>query len=169
MNKLLILSAVLSVVLAIVGCIVWRSQEPYEPLRLDESARVEACEHRLQGLLKVAEVPSETSPARPGVMTQSAELALLSNIASACYTEIDEQDTLSEAGIRRLAFLNQQHALLVLMWMVIAVTLSGVGLACLQLLASYQLALQGRATLEQRSELSLEASKLSTTSSVSGV
>jgi hypothetical protein len=45
----------------------------------------------------------------------------------------------------------------------------GVALAGIQLIASYQLALKGRAALEQHSDISIQASKISTTSSVFGV
>ena len=165
---LLLVAAAL--LLAAAGWVVWRTYIPHEPLRMDESARVESCEKQVQGLLNLQSGEQQSSAAaRADIVTTSAELALLSNIASMCYTEIDRQDTLSEAAIRRLAFLNQQSALPVLTWMVIVITLSGVGLAGLQLLASYRLALHGRAHFEQGSEVNITASKISTSSSVSGV
>jgi hypothetical protein len=169
-TKKYVMGGLLSALLAVVGFFAWRSYVPHQPVPLDESARVEACEKHLQDLtnFKVAENSSPPSLHRD-VAAAAAELTLISNIASMCYREVEEQDTLSEAGIRRLAFLNQQSALPVLMWMVMAITLSGVVLAGLQLVVSYQLALRGKRTLEQRSEISIEVSKISTNSSVSGV
>ena len=170
MRKLWLLLVGAAVLLAAAGWVVWGAYTPHEPMRMDESARVEACEMRLQGLLKLQSGEQQGSAAaRADIVTTSAEIALLSNIATMCHTEIDGQDTLSEAAIRRLAFLNQQSVLPVLTWMVIVITLSGVGLAGLQLLASYKLALQGRAHFEQGSEVDITASKISTSSSVSGV
>lgn len=170
MKRILLLGGVALVLLAAAGYGVWRSYVPHKPLSLDESARVERCEKHLEAILGLhMNEQSSSAAGRSDATVDQAELALLSNLASRCYTEVDEEDTLSEAAIRRLAFLNQQSAMPLLMWMVIAVTLSGVGLACLQLVASYRLALQGKAVLEQRSEVSIEASRISTNSSVSGV
>lgn len=55
------------------------------------------------------------------------------------------------------------------MWMVVAITLSGVALAGLQLVAGYKLAAAGKAAFEQGGQLSIEHSKISLGSSVTGL
>jgi hypothetical protein len=97
------------------------------------------------------------------------DLNLLGSVHGLCYVQINEEDALTEFGIRRSAFIAQQKQTGVLMWMVIAITISGVLLAGIQLLAAYKLAASGKAAFEQGGQLSLENNKISLTSSVTGV
>jgi hypothetical protein len=97
------------------------------------------------------------------------DLNLLGSVHGLCYAQVDEEDTLAEFGIRRAAFLKQQDETRVLMWMVVVITLSGVLLAGVQLVAAYKLASAGKTAFEQGGRLSLESNKISLTSSVTGV
>ena len=112
---------------------------------------------------------------RDNVLTQIhprvTDLQLLGSIHSFCYSEAAEEDVLSEFSIRRLAYLSQQRELPVLMWLVVAITLSGVVLSALQLLAAYQLSLAGKESFQQGlgGDIALEKGKLSLHSSVTGL
>lgn len=97
------------------------------------------------------------------------DLQLLAGIHGLCYARVNEEDVLAEFGIRRSAFINQQSETGILMWLVILITLSGVILAAVQLVAGFRLALVGKAAFEQGGQISLEANKLSVSSSVTGV
>ena len=76
---------------------------------------------------------------------------------------------LTDFGIRKSAYLNQQIQTVILMWMVVAITLSGVALAGVQLVAGYKLAAIGKAAFDQGGNLSIEHSKISIGSSVTGL
>jgi hypothetical protein len=97
------------------------------------------------------------------------DLKLLAGLHGLCYARVNEEDTLTEFGIRRGAFLNQQSETGILMWMVVLITISGVLLAGIQLLAGFKLAVLGKAAFDQGGQISLEANKLSISSSVTGV
>jgi hypothetical protein len=75
----------------------------------------------------------------------------------------------TDFGIRKSAFLNQQAETPVMLWMVVVITLSGVLLAAIQLLAAYKLASSGKGAFEQGGQLSVEAHKISLGSSVTGL
>jgi hypothetical protein len=100
---------------------------------------------------------------------QAFDIALFRSVERQCYEQINAEDTLAELGIRRAAFLQQQEQMPVMLAMVVAITLSGVLLAGLQLAASYRLASTGRDAFEQGGQLSLEGHKISLNSSVTGI
>ena len=56
-----------------------------------------------------------------------------------------------------------------LLWMVVALTISGVVMAALQLFVAYRLAVAGRGEVAASSELTLEQGKISLKSSVTGL
>jgi hypothetical protein len=103
------------------------------------------------------------------VKPDNVDLGVMSNLLSYCYSHIVGQGALDEIAIRRSKFLKQNHEDEVLLWMVVSLTLSGVILAGLQLIASYKLALIGKAEFAQSGEMSLERSKISVKSSVTGL
>jgi hypothetical protein len=103
------------------------------------------------------------------VKPQEVDLKFLAGVHGLCYARVNEEDTLAEFGIRRGAFLNQQTETGILMWLVVLITISGVLLAGIQLLAGFKLAMRGKAAFEQGGQISLEANKLSLNSSVAGV
>ena len=143
------------VLLLLLALAVRSSYIAFGTLPLDESVRMKDCRDAV-----LAQI-------HPGTV----DLQILGNIHSFCYSEAAEEDVLSEFSIRRLAYLSQQRELPVLMWLVVAITLSGVALSGLQLLAAYQLALAGKESLQQGQggELGLEKGKLSLRSSVTGL
>ncbi|UGY17925.1 hypothetical protein HAP48_0011115 [Bradyrhizobium septentrionale] len=88
-----------------------------------------------------------------------------------CYSLIQSQGLLSDFALRKLNFFQQYRTSGVLMWMVVAVTLSGVMLAGFQLWASYRLAVAYQASLGNNNggELTLERNRLVLKSSITGL
>lgn len=87
-----------------------------------------------------------------------------------CYSFINAQGLLSDYAIRKLDFFQQYRANGVLMWMVVALTFSGVLLAALQLWASYQLAAAIRTLMpNDGGEFTLERGRLVLKSSITGL
>jgi hypothetical protein len=86
-----------------------------------------------------------------------------------CYARQYYQATLSEMAIRRSGFLRQNHENEVMLWMVVTITVSGVFLAGMQLLASYNLAQAGRGEFAGAGEVTLERGRLAVKSSVTGL
>jgi hypothetical protein len=147
-----------SIALAVVVCIsavVARSYIGHHALNLDDSGRISSCR---------AQVLYELSPSTPVI-----DVGLLEHIHYMCYQQISEEDSLTDFGIRKAAFLNQQAETPVMLWMVVAITLSGVLLAAIQLLAAYRLASSGKGGFEQGGQISVEARKISLSSSVTGL
>jgi hypothetical protein len=130
-----------------------RSYIAHNSLRLNEPDRIAACRQQLLNRF-------------PG----NVDLKVVAGIHGLCYAEIDEEDTLEEFGIRKSALLNQQAETPVILWMVVGITLSGVLLAGVQLIAGYRLASAGKAAgFEPGGQISVESNKLSLRSSVTGV
>jgi hypothetical protein len=96
-------------------------------------------------------------------------LDLLTGIAGACYSEIHSQGLLNDFHLRRLKAIQQHYADNVTLWMVVSITISGVVLAGLQLLASYKLAILSGTALAESNDLSVEKGKLVVRSSVTGL
>jgi hypothetical protein len=86
-----------------------------------------------------------------------------------CYAHLHQQALLNDFRIRRLKFTQQTYDERVLLWMVVVITLAGVGLAALQLVGSFRLASVGAANFDQQTELSVQQGKLSVKSSVTGL
>ena len=99
---------------------------------------------------------------------QVAGPAALRQALEHCYSLIRSQGLLNDFAVRELTFIQQYRSSAILMWMVVVITLSGVGLAAIQLFASYQLAAQTKYTVVE-SELSVERNKLILKSSVTGL
>jgi hypothetical protein len=86
-----------------------------------------------------------------------------------CYSHLHGQGLLSDFKIRRQKFLQQSYDERILLWMVVLITLSGVALAGVQLVASFRLASAGAANFDQQTELSVEKGRLSVKSSLTGL
>lgn len=86
-----------------------------------------------------------------------------------CGEQIYDIDALNDFAIRKEKFTRQELDERVILFLVVAITLSGVGLAGLQLLASYKLASRRRLNFTEDSTLSLEHDKISLRSSVTGL
>lgn len=96
--------------------------------------------------------------------------AFLRDAREHCYSLISAQGLLNDYTIRKLNFYQQFRANGVLMWMVVAVTFSGVLLATLQLMASYQLAAaKGTQLSAEAGELTVQHDRLVLKSSVTGL
>ena len=94
---------------------------------------------------------------------------LLSGTYDLCYKIIGTKLVTEEQIIRNEGFVFQRFENKILMWMVVIITLSGVVLAGLQLLASYKLASAGRGVLAEGGEASLKSDSIVIRSSVVGV
>ncbi|MFD3264209.1 hypothetical protein [Phenylobacterium ferrooxidans] len=101
------------------------------------------------------------------VMEQTPDL--VDRVSSVCYNHAYRALLLDDFRIRRTAYVQQQFQGNVMLWMVVAITLSGVALAGLQLLAASRLAATGQASLASDGVLSLERGKISLRSSVTGL
>ena len=77
-----------------------------------------------------------------------------------CGHEIYELDSIVDFDYRREEIIAKNVDTRVLLWMVVSVTISGVLLAGLQLLASYKLASSGKDEFAQVNQLSLERGNL---------
>ena len=88
-----------------------------------------------------------------------------------CSTQIHSELVLRDFAIRRSAFALQGLMGQIVLWMVVIVTLSGVGLSAMQLLASFRLAQKaGESSLsKQEQTLTVEQGKLVISTSVTGV
>ncbi len=95
--------------------------------------------------------------------------AVLRDLVGHCYSLARSQGLLNNFAFRELGFVQQYRANGILMWMVVIVTLSGVVLAGLQLLASYRLAEANKASLTGNDEISLKRDQLVLRSSVTGL
>jgi hypothetical protein len=97
------------------------------------------------------------------------DMKLLKGVADLCYIERDHEYHLENKRIQRQVFVEQNFVGRVMLWMVVAITISGVLLAALQLFASFKLAVQGHSTLSQEGSVSLEGGKIAVKSSVTGL
>jgi hypothetical protein len=87
-----------------------------------------------------------------------------------CYSLIHAQGLINDFAIRKLNFFQQYRANGILMWMVVAVTFSGVLLAAFQIWASFQLADASKASLQPSNiELIVKRNQLVLKSSVTGL
>lgn len=99
-----------------------------------------------------------------------APLADIDAAQISCYTELRNELLLNDFQLRRMKFHEQSRDGHVLLWVVVLITLSGVALSALQLLASYRLAGTGAgAGLDTPGEFSVERGKVSLKSSVTGL
>jgi hypothetical protein len=90
-------------------------------------------------------------------------------VSNICYMQVRGEALLADFNIRRSNLINQQAEGRIVLWMVVAITISGVLLAGLQLLAAYRLAGSGKGELAVAQEIVLEQNKVSLKSSVTGL
>jgi hypothetical protein len=86
-----------------------------------------------------------------------------------CGNQIFNGLYLDDFLIRRQKFIQQELDERVNLWLVVAITASGVILAALQLFMSFKLASEGRLDFTKDSQLAVEAGKISLKSSITGV
>lgn len=90
-------------------------------------------------------------------------------VRTGCDRQVQSDLLLRELQTRRPRFTQQANEGLVLLVTVVLITLSGVALSAVQFLASYRLATQGKGTLDQGSELSIERDRITLKSSITGL
>jgi len=87
-----------------------------------------------------------------------------------CYSLIQAQGVLNDFAIRKLNFYQQYRANGILMWMVVAVTISGVLLAAFQMWAAYQLTGTNNTSLQQSNiELTVRRNQIVMKTSITGI
>jgi hypothetical protein len=106
---------------------------------------------------------------RDGAKIQNISIDEFYRINGFCYDSMVSQLLVDEELVRIDTFVFQKYQTRVLLFMVVAITLSGVGLAGLQLLASYKLAILGRGELTGGGELTYSRDSVSFKSSVVGL
>jgi hypothetical protein len=138
-----------------ISLVAWSAVRHFSqpPINTDQPNRLERCR---------AEVQRSLAP-------QTVSLELLGEIHGLCYARVDEEDVLQEFGVRRAAYVNQQYQVPIMLWMVVAITISGVVLAGLQLMAGYRLAATGLGGLEPKGEFEISPKKIAVNSTVTGV
>lgn len=94
---------------------------------------------------------------------------ILRHLAEYCYSILRSQGLLHDFAIRKLNFAQQYRANGILMWMIVVITVSGVLLAALQLMASYRLAEASKRALAASGEVSLQRDRIVLRSSVTGL
>jgi len=97
------------------------------------------------------------------------KLETWASIQGLCYSQTNEEEALKSFGITQSALVRQQHQVPAMMWMVIAITISGVALSAVQLLISFRLVSAGKGTFEAGGEMSVGRDKLVLKTSVTGV
>lgn len=95
--------------------------------------------------------------------------AHLYEASQVCLSQMHGEGSINDFRIRRLKFTQQTYDERVLLWMVVCITLSGVVLAGVQMVASFRLATIGKESFAQTAELAVEQGKLSLKSSVTGL
>jgi len=103
------------------------------------------------------------------IQPQSMDWQVLSSASGFCSYVIQARFAAEEQTIIDDNFVFQRYENQILMFLVIAITISGVVLAALQLLASYRLASAGRGSLAEGGEVSLKRDSVVVNSSVVGV
>jgi hypothetical protein len=100
-------------------------------------------------------------------LKQAPTPEILHQVLGYCYSLTRSQGLLKDFAVRELNFIQQYRANGVLMWMVVAITVSGVFLAGVQLMASYQLAGSNQAS--PATELSWRHDRVVLKSSITGL
>lgn len=123
------------------------------PLPIDMPVETQACRSEMVNTI-------DTKQLTPAVWGQVGDL---------CYMRIRGNALLADFNIRRSNLIEQQVEGRIVLWMVVAITLSGVALAGLQLLAAYKLAGTGHGTFADQQEIVLKQNEISLKSSVTGL
>jgi hypothetical protein len=153
-KPLALMIAAFVLLFGVLAFVSYKSFVPHEPLVADEENRLEACRTKTLAAVKPNPI----------------ELKTLAGIHGLCYVEVNEANALRAFTQQTSALYNQQNQLPIILWMVVAITLSGVALAGLQLYGAYSLATTGKGTFaEQGGSVSVAKGGLSVSSTVTGV
>ena len=142
-------------IIAIAACVfVSRSAGVGTPkVSLDDKAGMAACE---------ATASSRMSLDHPDTFT-------LNQLSNYCYNDLRSAYVLGDFNLRRSAMVQQHFEGDVMLWMVVAITVSGVLLAGLQLAAAYNLSLLGKGEFTTSSGLTISNGQIALQSSVTGL
>lgn len=128
-------------------------QQPSPPADLnDHDAKMTHCVDRI---IEIAKPPQ-------------MNVGVYERIWRLCGNQIFNGLYLSDFAIRKEKFVQQELDERVNLWMVVAITISGVLLAGAQLLMSYRLAERGSGEFAQDSEVAIQSGRISLRSSVTG-
>jgi hypothetical protein len=155
-NKASLVTSALAVLLAaalVFAVVNFLQNRGRPPPPIDMSSRMADCRTEIRGSID----PKQLSP------------TLWNQLSDICYMQVRGEALLADFNIRRSNLIEQQVEGRIVLWMVVAITLSGVALAGLQLLAAYKLAGAGHGDLETPQEITLEQNKISLKSSVTGL
>lgn len=100
---------------------------------------------------------------------QQADLESYDAIIHSCYRQHHQEFLLGDFVLRRAKLAQQVSDGRMLLLVVVVITMAGVALATLQLLASYRIAARGNGTLDTPGEITIERDKISLKSSVTGL
>lgn len=120
----------------------------------DNPSSMTDCTVKILDLLKLKDAPS---------------LEDIKTSTQICYSLLREQGLLKDISVRALSYEQQYRANGILLWMVVCITVSGVVLAGLQLLASYRLAMLTGSALGADSQLTLARNQVALKSSITGL
>lgn len=117
--------------------------------------------------------PMSMTECLSGYVSGGAEAPSISKVhqfSTLCSGIIFAQHSMNDFNLRRLKMFQQQYDGIVLLWMVVAITLSGVLLAGFQLFVSFRLAsVAGSGLAEAATEITVEQNRLIFKSSVTGL
>jgi|SRR5271166_1663717 len=91
------------------------------------------------------------------------------SVSENCEKQVQAVATLKELEVNQAAYSGQAQANPTILWMVVGITIAGVGLAALQLFASYLLATGGKGELGSATTFTAEAGKVTLQSSITGL
>jgi hypothetical protein len=100
---------------------------------------------------------------------ENVNFLVLQNTSALCFAKLQDQSYISIFDVNRSKYVEQNFEDRILLWMVVAITLSGVILSGLQLAASFKLASDGKAEFVRDSNFTLQKDQLSVKSSVTGL
>jgi hypothetical protein len=140
------------IVSLVVAAINFLPERPQPIAPVDVLSRVRDCRNEVRG----------------GV-NDRLTLGMWEQTSTICYMQVRGEAMLIDFNIRRSALVEQQIEGRIILWMVVAITLSGVALAGLQLVAAYRLASAGHGDFTSPQEVTLEQNKISLKSSVTGL
>lgn len=103
------------------------------------------------------------------VQPPSITVPFLTEVERLCYIERGHEFNLENKRINRNIYTEQLFVGRVILWMVVVITVSGVLLAALQLVAAFKLADKGNGTLGQDGSIDVANGKISVKSSVTGL
>jgi hypothetical protein len=146
------LCVVLIALLVFTATTVIPHRQPQAP-PVDILSRSKECRSEIHGSVAIDKVTPDT----------------WDRISDICYNQVRGEAVLTDFSIRRSTLIEQQVEGRIILWMVVGITLSGVALAGLQLVAAYQLARTGHGDLSSPQEITLEQNKISLKSSVTGL